>query len=132
MTPPKSAAPARNRKTPAASTDDALPVDPAVVAAPVDAAEMLRLKGLLDRVTAVVGGKKKGVKEIVEATLTQLGLALDAGEQINLPGFGKLRVARAAQGPDGGAMTLKLRRDRADGPRGKAAKEALAAANDQG
>jgi len=69
----------------------------------------LRLKGLVDRVAASTGGKKKGVKEIVEATLTQLGLALQGGEMLNLPDLGKMRVAKAQGATPGSAMTLKLR-----------------------
>jgi len=70
----------------------------------------LRLKTLIDRVAASTGGKKKGQKEIVEATLTQLGLALENGEMLNLPGFGRVRVAKAQGAAPGSAMTLKLRR----------------------
>ncbi len=90
----------------------------------------LRLKELVDRVVAATGGKKKGVKEVVEATLTQLGAALQKGESLNLPEFGKMRVARAGTG-GGGAMTLKLRRGPGVGGRGKSAKEAIAADEDQ-
>ncbi len=68
----------------------------------------LRLKDLVDRVVAATGGKRKGVKELVEATLVQMGEALQRGDSLNLPGLGKVRVARpGAEG--GGAMTLKLR-----------------------
>ena len=40
----------------------------------------------------VVGGKKKGVKEIVEATLSVLGEALQKGEALNIPPFGRAKV----------------------------------------
>ena len=40
---------------------------------------------------------------------TALGTAIDAGEVLNLPPLGKLRVSRAASG-ETGAATLKLRR----------------------
>ncbi len=69
----------------------------------------LRLKELVDRVAAATGGKKKGVKEIVEATLAQLGLALKNGEMLNLPALGKVRVAKTQGANPGSAMTLKLR-----------------------
>jgi DNA-binding protein HU-alpha len=39
-------------------------------------APSLRIKTLVDRVVETTGGKKKGVKEIVEATLNALGEAL--------------------------------------------------------
>jgi Bacterial DNA-binding protein len=90
----------------------------------------LRLKDLVDRVVEATGGKKKGVKEIVEATLTQLGAALAKGESLNLPSLGKMRVARAgAEG--GGAMTLKLRQGPGGGGKAKTANEPLADADDQ-
>jgi hypothetical protein len=91
----------------------------------------LRLKDLVDRVVAATGGKKAGVKEIVEATLVQMGEALQKGDTLNLPAFGKMRVAR--QGAEGGgAMTLKLRQGGGKGKgKGKAEKEALAEAEDQ-
>ncbi len=90
----------------------------------------LRLKTLVDRVTASTGGKKKGVKEIVEATLAQLGTALENGEALNLPGFGRLRVAKGSV--DGSPMTLKLRRAPVDGAKKKPANEPLAEPVDQG
>ena len=94
------------------------------------AASGLRLKDLVDRVVAATGGKKKGVKEVVEATLAQMGAALHKGESLNLPAFGKLRVARAgAEG--GGAMTLKLRQATGAGAKAKADKDAIADAEDQ-
>ena len=91
----------------------------------------LRMKELVDRVVAATGGKKKGVKEIVEATLLQMGEALKKGESLNLPAFGRVRVAR--QGAEGGgAMTLKLRQGGpSGGGAGGKAKEALAEAEDQ-
>ena len=91
----------------------------------------LRLKELVDRVTAATGGKKKAVREIVEATLTQLGLALHKGEMLNLPAFGKVRVAKAQGAAPGSAMTLKLR-PVGPGARKKPAEAALAEPADHG
>jgi len=71
--------------------------------------DTLRLKGLIERVAASTGGKTKGLKEIVEATLAQLGLALQNGEMLNLPELGKVRVAKVQGTAPGSAMTLKLR-----------------------
>lgn len=107
----------------------------AAAAAPVEgAAETvkagLRLKELVERVVAATGGKKAGVREIVEATLVQMGDALKKGESLNLPAFGKVRVARQSS-EAGGAMTLKLRQAVPGGPKGKAAKEGLAEDDDQ-
>ena len=98
----------------------------------------LRLKDLIERVVAATGGKKKGIKEIVEATLTQMGDALQRGETLHLPNFGKARVAKAGAA-GGGAMTVKLRRMTSLGGKGRAAaamasedKDALAEESDQG
>ena len=98
-------------------------------AGPGRAASGLRLKELVDRVVAATGGKKKGVKEVVEATLLQMGEALKKGESLNLPAFGKLRVARAGV-EGGGAMTLKLRQATGGGAKAKSDKESLADADD--
>ncbi len=91
-------------------------------AAPTAAA--LKLRDLVGRVVEATGGKKKGVKEIVEATLTQLGAALAKGEELNLPGVGKVRVARSNDRDGRTMMTLKVRGVGA--PSAKEPKEALA------
>ncbi len=90
----------------------------------------LRLKELVERVVAATGAKKKGVKDIVEATLTQLSEALQKGESLNLPVLGKMRVARAGS-EGGGAMTLKLRRGTTGGTKAKVATDPIADADDQ-
>lgn len=100
-------------KKPAAAKASAAEAVPAAAEAGAPAVEKanveLRLKGLLDRVIATSGAKKPAARSVTEAVLKELGDALSAGQVLNLPGLGKLRVARAAEGP-AGAMTLKLRR----------------------
>jgi len=144
--PAKPAAAPRARRKPAAApalvvdapapvaevVTPAKPDTPAPKAEKLAATGTLRLKDLVEQVVAATGGKKKGVKEIVEATLTQLGLALDKGHMLNLPAFGKARIVRQQQGATGGAMTLKLRRGTAGDAGEKPGKQALAAGNDQG
>ena len=71
---------------------------------------VLRIKDLVDRVAEATGGKKKGVKEMVEATLTALGESLAKGEDFNLPGFGRTRIARTVEKDGASMMTLKVRR----------------------
>ena len=88
----------------------------------------LKLRELVGRVVEATGGKKKGVKEIVEATLTQLGEALAKGEELNLPGVGKVRVARSIDRAGRTMMTLKVRGNGA--AREKQPKEALAEADE--
>jgi nucleoid DNA-binding protein len=102
-----------------------LDVVPASSPAPEPVAQ-LKKKELIERVVAAMGGKKKGVREIVEATLTILGDALDKGEGLNLPPFGKARIAKQGGTGSDAAMTLKVRRGTAEKKPGKGAKDALA------
>jgi DNA-binding protein HU-alpha len=112
---------------------DALPAVAPVEDAPrgekaKDRSGALKLRDLVDRVVTTTGGKKKGVKEIVEATLNALGSALAKGEELNLPGVGKVRVAKSVDKDGRAMMTLKVRGMAASKP--KAAKEALAEADE--
>jgi len=61
----------------------------AVVAGPT-----LRKKDFVDRVTARSGVKRRDAKLAAEAALSVLGEAIENGESVNLPPFGKLRVNR--------------------------------------
>lgn len=88
----------------------------------------LKLRELVTRVVDATGGKKKGVKEIVEATLTALGVALAKGEELNLPGVGKVRVAKSVDKEGRSMMTLKVRGTGT--PKKKEPKEALAEAEE--
>lgn len=74
-----------------------------------DKGASLKKKELIDRVMAVTGGKKKDVKEVIEATLAVLGAALQSGEGLNLPPFGKARIAKSKGEGTSAAMTVKLR-----------------------
>lgn len=109
---PAAKSPAKTSGPKAAAKKVAAPVAPAVE--PAEAAEaksgtvVLKLKDLIERITESSGAKKKDVKEIVEATLAQLGAALARGEAMSLQGFGHLRVARKSS-EDNPVMTLKLR-----------------------
>ena len=99
-------------------------------AKPEGGAGQLRLKDLVDTVMQATGAKAKDAREIVQATLAELGAALERGDALNLPEFGKGRVTRKATDTDGStAMVLKLRRGGA-GPKKKEDKEALAAADE--
>ena len=97
--------PGKTASTPVAETAETATVASARVKGPT-----LRIKDLVDRVAEATGGKKKGVKEMVEATLTVLGESLSKGEDLNLPGFGRSRVARSIEKDGGSLMTLKVRR----------------------
>ena len=93
-------------------------------------APQLKKKDLVARVVAALDGKKKGqVKEIVEATLATLGEALAKGESLNLPPFGRARIARQKGEGKTSAMTVKLRgAGEKNAP--KAPKQALAEAGE--
>lgn len=86
----------------------------------------LRAKDLVARVAEATGGKVKDIKGVVEATLLQLGRALDAGEALNLPPLGKLKITPAKAEGGAGPMKLKLRRGAGAAVKKKAEKEALA------
>ena len=108
----------------------AAPAEPTTGAAEAGAARApsLKLRALVDRVVDATGGKKKGVKEVVEATLAALGDALAKGEELNLPGVGKVRVAKSADKEGRAMMTLKVRGTGT--PKPKQAKEPLAEAEE--
>lgn len=93
-----------------------------------DKPSAMKLRELVDRVVDASGAKKKVVKEIVEATLAQLGQALAKGEELNLPGVGKIRVAKSADRQGRAMMTLKVRA--AGAPKPKEPKVALAEAGE--
>ncbi|MGL4319784.1 MAG: HU family DNA-binding protein [Paracoccaceae bacterium] len=103
-------------------------VDQAVAAKAKSAT--LKMKDLIAQVTEAAGGKKKGVKEIVEATLAALGAALSKGDAINLPGFGRARVAHAEDKGAGKPMTIKLKTQGTAAAK-KPGKQGLADAEDE-
>ena len=89
----------------------------------------MKVKDLIDRVAAASDHNKKDVRAIVEATLAELGKALEAGETLILPPFGRVRIANQKSDAAGQIMTLKLRRGGVKKP-GKNAAEALAEASE--
>jgi nucleoid DNA-binding protein len=118
-------APAKTADVPQADLASAPEVKEARVKGPT-----LRIKSLVDRVSEATGGKKKGVKEIVEATLAAIGDALGKGEELNLPGFGRTRIARTAEKGGASMMTLKIRRA-PHRPKGDAKDAKVALADDE-
>ena len=110
------------RAVPAPSLKPATVVVPAVSvlsppqAAPMmaknadDLAHMLKKQEFLERVVKASGSPQKDVKLILEAALGVLGDALSAGEEVNLPPLGKVKVNHHKA--EGGAevLILKLRR----------------------
>ena len=109
----KTAKPRGTSGTPASSIQPAAVVVPAVsvVGGPAEAqAVVLKKQDLVDRVVTASSAKKKDVKLILDAALAVLGDALSAGEELNLPPLGKVKVNR--QKAEGGSevLILKLRR----------------------
>lgn len=89
-------------------------------------APQLKKKELVARVVAALDGKKKGgVKEIVEATLAAMGEALQKGESLNIPPFGRARVARQ-KGEGADQMTTVRLRGAGSKNAPKGGKQALA------
>ncbi len=81
---------------------------------------------------AANGGKRNGVRQIVDATLAILGDALQKGNQLNLPPLGRARVTRTTEADGGVTMMVKLRRGGKEGAKKARGKAVLAEANDQG
>lgn len=121
---------ATTKKPSAAKATKAAPKDASEedTAAPAEAkvkAPSLKMKDLIARVATATGAKKKGLKEIVEATLTEVGEAMSRGEDLNLPGLGRTRVARSAEKDGASMLTLKVKRG-AHKKHAETAKEPLA------
>jgi nucleoid DNA-binding protein len=95
----------------------AAPAELAKTAAPLVKvkANTLKIKDVLEQVATSQGGKKKGMKEVVEATLTALGAAFARGDAVNLPGFGRARVAQVEDAAAGKPATIKLKSGTATG-----------------
>lgn len=98
--------------------------------ATADGASVLKMKDLLDKVVAISGAKKADARAVIEATLAVIGNALEKGDTLVLPPFGRAKVSRAAEAGSGKAMTIKLRRSKAAGADGAKATQTLADAED--
>ncbi|MGO4915688.1 HU family DNA-binding protein [Pseudogemmobacter sp. W21_MBD1_M6] len=96
---------AATAKADMAATPQIDQADTAVVAGPA-----LRKKEFVERVALACGVKKQTVKSVVDATLAELGLALENGEEPILQPFGKLKVTRRKSVPNGEMLVLRLRR----------------------
>lgn len=72
--------------------------------------EMLKKAEFIDRAVERGDVKKRDAKPAIEAALAVLSEALMAGEELNLPPMGKMRVVKSTDIGDGaGVLTLKLR-----------------------
>ncbi|MCZ4257771.1 HU family DNA-binding protein [Sulfitobacter sp. PR48] len=84
---------------------------PTVVEAPqsVILGPVMRKKELIDQVVKRSGIKKKDAKPVVESLLSVLGEALADNRELVLPPFGKVKVRREKQMPNGRVMVVKVR-----------------------
>jgi nucleoid DNA-binding protein len=73
-------------------------------------ATVMRKKDLVDRVLKRTDTKKKEAREIIDAVLEELGLALTRGDELNLPPLGKAKVNRQRDLVSGEVLIVKLRR----------------------
>jgi len=72
--------------------------------------EMLKKAEFIDRAVERGDVKKRDAKPAIEAALAVLSEALMAGEELNLPPMGKMRVVKSKDIGDGArVLTLKLR-----------------------
>ena len=126
------AATASSRKSAGKAATKAADTESAEIeAGAVKVSNALKLGELVERVATATGAKKKDIKATIEATLAELGKALEAGEQLNLPPFGKARVAKPGDAATGQPMVLKLKRGGATRNK-KEPKEALADVGEAG
>lgn len=73
-------------------------------------ARVLHKREFLARVAADVEAPRTQIREVVEATLNQLGRAIAGGETLALPPFGRARVSRQETATGGEVLVLRLRR----------------------
>ena len=103
---------------PRAAVAPPAPAPTLVTETPVVVGPELKKKELVDRVVARSGLRKRDVKPAVEAMLEVLGEALAAGEELNLPPLGKLKVTRAKEVANARILHCRLRQPERGGDAG--------------
>lgn len=94
-------------KAPAAAAPVVVDAPQAVVSGPV-----MRKRELIDLVVEKSGIKKKDAKPVIEAMLSVLGEAVADNRELNLQPFGKIKVRRAKEMPNGRVLVTKIRQSR--------------------
>ena len=99
---------------PVAPSEGAAPataVTPTVVDAPqpVILGPVMRKKELIALVVERSGIKKKDAKPVIESMLAVLGEAMADNRELVLPPFGKVKIQREKQLPNGRVMVVKVR-----------------------
>lgn len=105
-------APVSTADDPGAVTDRPRPRRAAPVpdlADPVTAT-VLNKRDFVARVAQSCDSSRAQIRGVVEATLSELGRAIAAGETLALPPFGKARVTRKTTGKGSEVLILRLRR----------------------
>ncbi len=88
--------------------------EPAPVVAPeTSLVTAMKKKDLIAKVTEASGVKRSEAKKVIEATLKELGDALQREEELNLPPLGKMSVNRIREGSGAYVVISKLRRPKA-------------------
>ncbi|WP_284164215.1 HU family DNA-binding protein [Frigidibacter sp. SD6-1] len=105
-TPADAAKPARKRPAKASET----PAKPEADMADAAEGTVLKLRDLVERAASRSGAKKPAAKPVIEAALAVIAEALDAGQSLNLPPLGRVRVGKVKEGAQGAMLTLKLKR----------------------
>ena len=73
----------------------------------------LRKSDFVDRVAIRSGLKKNEVRPVIEAALAVLGDALEAGEAVQLPPLGRMKVRKMTENDKGRTIVCQLRRNTA-------------------
>ena len=69
----------------------------------------MRRKDMLDRVANRSGMKKKDIRPVLDAVLSEIAEALAKGQDVNLPPLGKLKVRKVKQQENAQVTILRLR-----------------------
>lgn len=88
--------------------------DTAAPAIDVTLRVQVRMKDFLERIVARSGLKRSEAKSAAEATLAVLGEAIANGEELNLPGLGKLKVNREKATDRGTVYVVRVIQNRAN------------------
>ncbi|WP_417249080.1 HU family DNA-binding protein [Celeribacter sp.] len=89
-------------------------------------------KAFYERVAEASGAKKNKIKPVVDAVLAELGEALMAGEEMNLPPLGKLSVNRQKDAGNAHVLITKIRRSKPMLEKVAAEKAAVKVADESG
>lgn len=75
----------------------------------VEQGDKINTNAIIDKVCERLDGKRKDVKPVVEAMLTEMGEALKRGDQLNLQPMGKLMVKREKDAGNARILSCKIR-----------------------